>query len=255
MYAGSKIRKENHIQLFSNMAKTGNCKEVIFKEVFGLEKSDPKLPPFLCYACEEVGQNTKHTIDTEKCKKCPVDWGTFEKENHDAPCCRIGSPYFPIATYRHAIDSDINRRAAKEILDLPFRKDWKEESVFLFRGRPVKVGDILFNIRKGLMPVVSIEKDRAYSIYCGESFSITDMGFYTISDKFPSLFWPDEIQNFPSIFSEFSEKKKIKKSNTVYINKYKRSIHAHDTQEQADRNAILKDRLGPAVPFTYEWEE
>jgi hypothetical protein len=250
MDATSKQRKENHVKLFTNMAETGDCKEVIFKKVFGLEKFGLEIPPFFCFACEEVKQDNK-LINTEKCKNCPIDWGTFEQEDDDPPCCREGSPYLPINEDWFIIDSDVNRKAAKNILDLPFRKSWKEDPEFLFRGRPVKVGDILFDTRKGLNLVVSIGGSEGYPIWC-EDYSFTSMGFNTTKDKFPSLFWPDEIQNFPSIFSQ---KKKVKKSNTVYINKYKRSIHAYDTLELANKHADLNNRLGPAVSFTYEWEE
>jgi hypothetical protein len=49
-------------------------------------------------------------------------------------------------------------------------------------------------------------------------------------------------------------KKMVKRSHTVYINKYKQYVRVYNTLIEADWMAD-SNRLGQAVQFTYEWEE
>jgi hypothetical protein len=134
-------------------------------------------------------------------------------------------------------------------------KERKEEPEFLFRGRPIKIGDILFFNRKGLGKVESAYTNKydKYPIICFAS-SFTRDGFFVEEDVFPSLVWPDEVRDLLSLFSQ-NIKIKIKRSKTVYLNKYTTGIFAHDTPGQAVDAAKKEDMLVIAEPYTYEWEE
>jgi hypothetical protein len=122
----SKERRTLHELVWERMAKDGCIKEDAI-EALGFNEESGTAPVNDCFACEEVGIDSRGESQViEKCVLCPVIWGT-ESQNKDhktAYCERKGSPYYEYMEIIDETDSLNISRIAKRVLSLKYKDAW-----------------------------------------------------------------------------------------------------------------------------------